>query len=283
MILSPHLGCTISIAGLTVSIECEDAALLDRLRMIYRVFLVDADPHLTVSVRPGRQQSALIERPIAFESGVLHFGTTGDGGFIDLAQRRGELAPSTAQPLTDVDYFLRTAFALLAFQASGLMFHAAGIAHQGRGYAFFGHSGSGKTTIARLSSNDVVLNDDLVLLMPRQTSEVSQDFGGLWAIHATPFSNATQFKPSGPRQIPLAKMLRLVQNSRVYLEEMPSGQAVAEVITSVPIVPLDPMRDVELLDRAYRLVQSVPVHRLHFLPDDSFWRLLDQSSGLHRV
>jgi hypothetical protein len=64
---------------------------------------------------------------------------------------------------------------------------------------------------------------------------------------------------------------------------MPASQAVAEVIVSVPIVPLDPARNAELLDRAYRLVQSVPVHRLHFLPDDSFWQLLDQSSGLHRV
>ena len=73
----------------------------------------------------------------------------------------------------EVEYFLRVIYALLVFQAGGLLFHAAGIVRDGQCYLFFGHSGSGKTTVARLSSTDLVLNDDLVVLIPRQISSGS--------------------------------------------------------------------------------------------------------------
>jgi hypothetical protein len=132
---------------------------------------------------------------------------------------------------------------------------------------FFGHSGSGKTTVARLSSDAVVLNDDLLLLMP---SEHRQG----WTVYSTPFWNPTQVSPAGSLSAPLADMFRLVQDQTVYQEEMEPGQALAELVTSVPVIPADPTRLVSLLERGNRLVSSVPIFKLHFLPDASFWDVI---------
>jgi hypothetical protein len=92
---------------------------------------------------------------------------------------------------------------------------------------------------------------------------------------ATPFSNPTQVQPTGSHQVPLTALYRLVQDRRVFLEPLDPALALAEVVASSPIVCTDPDRAAALLDRAAQLTRAVPMQRLHFLPDDSFWNLID--------
>jgi hypothetical protein len=46
------------------------------------------------------------------------------------------------------------------------------------------------------------------------------------------------------------------------------------VIASSPVVSSDPDRTLILLARAGHLVDAVPVQRLHFLPEPSFWAVV---------
>ena len=150
------------------------------------------------------------------------------------------------------------------------MLHAAAVKHDGRAYIFFGHSGSGKTTIARLSPDDVVLNDDLILLMPDTSAGENK-----WRVFGTPFWNPTQVKPT-PQNAPLASMFRLVQDKNVFLEEINPGEAVAELLSNTPVIPADPLRSPPLLTRLHKIIKAATVSKLHFLPDDSFWRVVKQ-------
>jgi hypothetical protein len=194
------------------------------------------------------------------------FTSAGCDGTIDIESGAAWLHLSPRQPVADVDYCLRVVYALLAFRSGGLLFHAAGVVRDGQAFLFFGHSGSGKTTIARHSPDGSILNDDLVLLMP--------DVGG-WLVYATPFWNPSQVGPSGPRSAPLTMLLRLVQAKQVVLEEMSQGQALAELVSCVPIVATDTPHSQDLLARSLHILQRVPVYRLHFLPDATFWQAVE--------
>jgi len=185
-----------------------------------------------------------------------------DAGGID--QKIGCLQISSQQPVEDIDYIIRGAYALLAFQSGGVMLHSAGIARDGKAFLFFGHSGSGKTTVSRLSSNDTVLNDDLVLILPTDNG---------WYVFGTPFWNPTQVKPS-PQSAPLARLYRLVQAKKVHIEKITPGEALAELVSSVPVIPEDPLRNRLLMKRLIEIIESLPVQKLHFLPDDSFWKAI---------
>jgi len=162
------------------------------------------------------------------------------------------------------------AYALLVFEVGGLMFHTAGIVRKGKAHLFFGHSGSGKTTVSRVSDTDTILNDDLLILLP-QPGKDPANFK--WMAYSTPFWNPTQVQPTR-ESAPVVGIYRLVQDRDVFLEPMGSGQALAEMISNIPVIPDDPARGTELLNRGTTFLKEVPAYRLHFLPDNSFWDVI---------
>ena len=257
----------LTIGPLRVIIAAPDPAVHTALRSAYRAFAVGDAPapySLTAQVdyTPG---PAPAEWPFTFDCGVLRFTAAHCTGSLDLIAQRAHLNVIAPHPFEPIDYLVRAAVALLAFEAGGLLFHAAGLARHGNGYAFFGYSGSGKTTVARVSSEAQILNDDLIVLLPEDSR---------WNIYATPFSNPTQVTTAGPQCVPLAALYRLVQDRRVFVEPIAPAAAIAEVIACSPIVSADPDRALALLALAEHLVSTVPVQRLHFLPVPSFWAVV---------
>ena len=279
----------LTIGSLRVIVAAPDPLVHNALRSAYRAFTADAvpAPHtltMHIDYTPG---PAPADWPFTYDQGVLRFATAHYTGAIDVRSSAAQLTVIAPHPFEPIDYFVRAALALLAFEAGGLLFHAAGLARHGSGYAFFGYSGSGKTTVARVSSDAVILNDDLVVLLPqashpaaRQASRPYGETGARtreadrWWMHATPFSNPTQVKPIGPQPAPLAALYRLVQDRRVFVEPIDPAAAIAEVIASSPVVNADPDRALALLTTTEHLASSVPVQRLHFLPDSSFWTII---------
>jgi hypothetical protein len=188
-------------------------------------------------------------------------------GFFDLQSRYGELTACEPNVGNSVEYYLRSIFAILAFARGGLLFHSAGIVRKGVCYLFFGHSGSGKTTITSLSPGDKILNDDLILLTPGEDN---------WFASGTPFSNLVQ--DSGENvSARVAGLFRLVQDEKVYLEEVKTSLSVAECLANVPIIASNPALASSLMKRCQNLVTGVPTYRLHFRKDPSFWKVIEQT------
>lgn len=262
----PHT-CQLSVAGMGVSVACRDARLIAELRQRYRDFPSRSQPLISAVVHLQASAGALLnpDPKLSFTPTGMQFWSQGFSGSINSQGGTALLTLDESQAVEGVDYFLRLVYALLAFQAGGFLFHAAGVVHQGAALLFFGHSGSGKTTICRLSSGDLVLNDDLLVLLPE---------GAGWVAHATPFWNPSQIKPA-PHSAPVAGLYRLEQDRHVYRERLSRAQALAEVISNVPVIPADPARNDALMLRCARLLAAVPAYRLHFLPDDSFWRVIE--------
>jgi hypothetical protein len=188
----------------------------------------------------------------------------------------GEIAPKNgtaclrAHPAAepgDLAYFIRTAFALRVFDRGALLFHAAGVVHHDVAYVFFGHSGSGKTTVSRLSPGKPVLSDDLILLRQAESG---------WEAWATPFGRR---RVREVRSAPLCALLRLVQASEDRLGPMPRGAALGELAANSPVVNADPVRATALLARWEEILHLVPVYFLRFRKSSVFWEVIDAQLG----
>lgn len=262
----------IAVAGLTVNLVCEDAVIIKVLSERYQDFLSKNPAHVEarVFIKGNQRSSSLLDAAVIFEHRVLSFTAPGFEGYVDAGAGQAKLQLSSRHPAEEIEYFLRIVYALLAFENQGLLFHAAGIVKAERAYLFFGHSGAGKTTVARRSEGYLVLNDDLVLLMP-ETDTGSADLA--WMAYGTPFWNPSQVKPTC-HGAPAAGLYRLVQDKQVFTEPMRKAHALAELISNVPVIPDDPDRNDDLIVRCLDLLDTLPAYRLHFLPDSSFWKAI---------
>ena len=272
---------TFGVAGINTLVKSNHRKLILALKKRYEAYACQGDVLLQVTIDYVGQQrtSSLLDTGTRFKDGICHFIAEGYQGFIDMRREKGELILSSKHPLEDVDYYLRVAYAIMAFEAGGIMFHAAGIVKDDYAHLFFGHSGAGKTTVARVSKDSIVLNDDLLILIPETIKDSRTSY---WLAYATPFWNPTQVAPSN-QHAQVTGLYRLVQDQEVFLEPMGSSQALAEVVSNVPVIPDDPSRVGLLLQRGSTLVEDVPVKSLHFLPDDSFWEVIDAGSKPDKV
>lgn len=260
---------TLSIAHIQVSLISNHEHLSRSLHERYEAFSIGSptttDLRVSIELDNQFQPAQATSAAPLFSPATSQLLTPGCACTLDIAARAARLRVPAAYSIGDIDYCLRAIYALLAYRRGGVLFHGAGIVRNQRALLFFGHSGSGKTTVARLSPGDLVLNDDLVLLLPHNSG---------WMVYATPFSNSTQVGPAGPYHAPLAALLRLVQAKQVFLEAMSRGRAVAELLSCMPMLITDDGHSHQLLDIGQRLVCAVPIYRLHFLPDASFWQVV---------
>lgn len=257
----------LSVAGIRVNFNCAVDSLHEILRTRYTAFLIDktekapayeVNLHLDLQADPHTH----ISPDFSFEGPRIFFDLPGYVGFIDPA-RAAAVRIASDTPANAADYFLRVVFALLAYRAGGLMINAAGVVRNGRAFLFFGHSGAGKTTVARNSPQDLILNDDLIVLMPSADG---------WTAHGSPFTNPTQTRPSH-KSAPAAALFRLVQSPKVYVEPLEGAYAMAELLASIPVLNGSPEPP---LDRCQEILRAVPAYRLHLLPDASFWPLIEK-------
>ena len=163
-----------------------------------------------------------------------------------------------------IEVFIRVVTAIRIFNQGGLLVHAAGLERDRLGYLFTGHSGAGKTTICRVSTDCRILNDDMVLLTPDETG---------WLMSATPFWNPTQVPP-GFGSVPLRMLLQLNQAKQHRIEHLPSSQAVADLFTHIPVISQSSLYTSTIMQRCNDIVNKSLVKELNFLPDSGFWELL---------
>ena len=157
---------------------------------------------------------------------------------------------------------------------SGTLVHGAGIVHQGRGYLFVGASGAGKSTVARLSSEQQVLNDEISLVLGVDTAGPE--------LCATPFNGYCRDKVHG--RAPLQAILLLRQGDRHLLGEPSRAAAAAELASQIvpPVGLTEALTEqsaAQALEAALQLVARVPIRMLTFSQDPGFWPLIADTFG----
>lgn len=256
---------SLKIGQLGVSIVCPDDLAYSRLIVRYPDFKVDTvqDWQIQLFYVPG-EINVSIPAGFSFIEDRMYVVEADGWGWVSVLDKKGELHLGLQASTGTVDYFLRAVFALQAFEVGGFILHAAGVVQDDKAFVFFGHSGSGKTTVARLSPIGSILNDDLLVFLPRDQE---------WIVYGTPFTNPTQIPPMN-KSARLAGLYLLIQDHSVYLEALTSSRAIAELFSCLPVITTDSQRSECLLSRLQDILAKYPVNGLHFMQNSSFWAII---------
>jgi hypothetical protein len=181
-------------------------------------------------------------------------------GEFNLASRRGRITQERNIYLfhTALRQFLAY---LLPLEGRGCLLHASGVALGGQAVGFFGVSGSGKSTIARLAPGAVLTDESLALLHN----------GGRWVAYTTPFWGDYDPGPSSVESAPLAGLFHLVKAAANRVTRLSWQEAVRELSQSLMYQIRDPAYEAALFRQACALASEVPCYRLEFRPTAEVW------------
>lgn len=272
--------CRIQVGHVVVGLICPSA---DDAREMERYFGVQrpvGEPHISLRYtpvsRPPRSQwpdSLFATKRV--RAGEIHIAgdvisgrfspTTQAGEFeVDAVLTHGHFRRVLEQFLYQAFYSARR---VCGYDA--LLLHSSSVIRDGAGFVFVGASGTGKSTVARLSSSYLVLNDEISL--------ISFEKDGVF-LNGNPFNG--YFRGKSPGRAPLKAILLLKQAPLHRLSEVGRSEAVVTLMPQiVPPVGLEeeltPKARATMLEWADRLSCSAPVRRLEFLPDPGFWKEID--------
>ncbi len=164
------------------------------------------------------------------------------------------------------DSFMRIMLSFLLIERGGFLIHAAGLIRKGKGYLFVGKSGAGKSTVTRLSADSsTALSDDLTVgCLTKNGGEI---FG-------TPFFG-TQGVPGPNQSAPLTGIYFLCKAPSNKVLRVSRQDAVRNLLQSVMFFGQSKTAGQAVLDLAISFCDRIPCYDLHFLPDPSFWRCID--------
>ena len=161
-----------------------------------------------------------------------------------------------------IDNALMVMYALATADKGTVLFHAAVVSHEGRGYMFLGPSGTGKSTHARLWLQHIdgteLVNDD---------NPVVRDgvvYGSPWSGKTPCYRNVSY---------PLGGIVLLSQAPYNKIERLGGLQAYAALVPSISGKRWDARIADGLHETENKLATEVPVWHLECLPDETAAKL----------
>lgn len=184
-------------------------------------------------------------------------------GFLDFKNGKAEVRLSSE---SSFESFLRVIYSLILPQEDGIAIHASSLMKDGKVYIFPGKSGTGKTTLVRLSPEATLLTDEISLV---------KGIGAHPVAFGTPFQGDLG-KPGENISASVRGVYFPVKDKGSYLERLNPKRALEKLLPNVVFFG----QDQELLRRvfhlSYEFVISLPCYELHFLPEPSFWSLINE-------
>ncbi|MCM8796381.1 MAG: hypothetical protein NC923_00635 [Candidatus Omnitrophica bacterium] len=252
------------VAALTFNQEC----FLEILNRDYYPFFSEKFPriHLELETTDEIHYVQPLEACLTFEDDLCRIREEYLDGFFDFRTKKGGAKINLQGLPWALSAFIRNVFTLLLIiEDDAFVFHASAVLKGNKVYIFNGRSGSGKTTISRLSKNCIVLSDDHAVVKKTDDN---------FFTYATPCWQDYSFGEKKNTAYNIGAIFKLVQDKEAYLKKINKASAITELFT-IPHIPAEFLPFERIMDNYHDLLEKIPFYELHFTKDDSFWRCID--------
>jgi hypothetical protein len=163
------------------------------------------------------------------------------------------------------EYFLEPAIELLIrhysllFPGDSLLaIHSAGIVCDNWAYLFTGKPGAGKSTIARILSDKIILSDEIVIV---------KSVDGKYKAFGMPICGEVKGQNANAE---IVGYFSLKQDVHAWAKPLPMVTFLHHIADNLIGQELTP----KIFHECCNFVQNIPGYELHFLPDKSLWEVV---------
>ena len=259
-----------NIGRIPILLKFDNEDFLAQIRDTYPNFISnDADPDLTIEIEAltdiKRFNSDLESPEIILDNNddLYRIFWNSFYGEFNLHNLEGKLKCSDHR---DLNNYLRVVYSLILLDENGFLVHAASLIKNGDGFLFPGKSGTGKTTITRLSTDSILLSDEVSLV---------KMLDGKYHVFGTPFWG--ELNIAGENTHTALKHIYLPKQDKInYKKPANAAKTLEKLIPNVLFFLDDDESKMQLFNICHDFVNIVPAHELHFLPDPSFWGVINE-------
>jgi hypothetical protein len=188
---------------------------------------------------------------------------------IDAEKQTASILIAPIGPAVCIDSLFRITTSFAAVDKGGFLLHAAAIATLQGGFLFCGISGSGKSTVAKMSQEKYdVITDEMALV---------EKIDDGYRIRGTPFWG--QLQMSVNRSAPLRAVFLLSQASTSSVQDISIARAIPEFMKTVLYFGQNIETTDELLNVTLDFLGKVPIKTLSFVADRSMWEAIHEKFG----
>jgi uncharacterized repeat protein (TIGR01451 family) len=271
---------TLSVGEIGVRFELSESGPTMEIEAPYERFIGGSSHNLAISVSTGTAQAGA-QNP-SFDSSIWSLHRSGSVSEFVVHERPGApphtLALNAKLGLGKIEFWeqaqgcLRTALSVLQYplveliyvsllssQELGAILHACAVSTKGRGLAFVGKSGAGKSTTARLwlqRGDATVLCDDRIIV---------RQMGGVFRAYGTPWHG--DIPAVSPASAPLEKILFIRHGAENRLTPLRPAEAVSRLMGCVFTTWWDPAGLAFTLSFLEELARAVPCYDFAFRPE----------------
>ncbi|GEM_PF-899331 len=184
-------------------------------------------------------------------------------GIIDIAARTGKFILFNNTFMT-YESIIRIFYSLLAVENHGFLIHSSSLIHNTKGYVFFGISGSGKSTVVKLSESDECLTDELTLITKDQTGYITA---------GTPFHGELPIYMN--KAASLANLFLLTKSETTYFRKMNRSEIYPILLRNVLFFSDDWELRQKIFNTVIDLANQVDIYEMNFEKNNKFWRIID--------
>ncbi|MBU1863233.1 MAG: hypothetical protein KKH94_06200 [Candidatus Omnitrophica bacterium] len=265
----------IQIADIPISLVLDESFFNDAASF-FSPYLSETPAEYTFSITkvPTLPEVQSHDVEISMQDSTLHCVSEEYSGHIHMETKKGEMRIREAEGVRGLVNFLKEMCSIIILFNGGLVRRAAGIVRDEKAYLFFGPSLSGKSTIARCSQDYSILSDELIAI--RRINDSFKAYSiPVWQDNGKEGESSHEDKKNLVTGFPIVGLFKLVKDNTVSIQKFEKGDALAAVFTLPFFFTTHPGRD-KILACYFDLVSAVPCYDLHFLPDDSFWKCIDE-------
>ena len=160
-----------------------------------------------------------------------------------------------------LNWFLMVAFGQSVIKSEVILFHASVVMLEGKGVAFLGKSGTGKSThsqqwLSAFSSSELLNDDNPAIAL--------EDDGRVW-VYGTPWSGKTPCYNN--KRVPLASLVRLEQYPSNEMRRLVGAEALIGVLPSCTSIRWNKNIFGKMNKTLTAILEKVPVGHLKCLPN----------------